>query len=255
MRTHILLRSSFVVVSLLFAATVIPDSALGRGKPVDKDHAAKVDVKAIKCEEGQVRFMPRDVKLVCKDEYRDCEADIPLVAKNCSKEFLEFTKLEIFEQNRRSLILEFSPASIIPPGAAWQEKVPWTTVGDVEAVVYFRPAGASSADKVSTDVKVRNFALDTAKAACEKCSGSWGKYGINNKERCNCKTKDADKKCTDGMQCQGICLFDGYDNAGRELGHCSDVERVTGCKNVVAKGQSKLPPKNPPPRKLATCLD
>jgi hypothetical protein len=244
-------------LSLLLAAVPIFASgiAAARGKEAEKDKSAKVDIKAIKCEEGAVRFIPRDVKLKCKDEYRDCEADIPLVAKNCSKDFLEFTKLEIFEQNRKSLVLEFSPASIIPPGSAWQEKIPWTSAGDVEAVVFFRPAGASSADKVSTDVKVRNAALDTAKAACEKCSGTWGKFGINNKERCNCKAKDAGKLCTDGDQCLGQCLFDTYDNKGIEHGHCSDIERVAGCVNIVAKGQSKFPPRNPPPRKLPTCLD
>jgi hypothetical protein len=257
MRNHRPLRSSLLVVSLLSLGTLVwfgrPQPV--RGKPAAAPKAEKIDVKAIKCEEGSVKFVPRDVKLACKDEYRDCETDISLVAKNCSKDFLEFTKLEMYEQNRRSLILEFSPASIVPPGAAWQEKVPWTTVGNVEAVVFFRPAGSSNVDKAMTDVKVRNHALDTAKAACEKCSGTWGRYGINNKERCNCKTKDAGKKCTDGNQCQGQCLFDGYDNKGYENGHCSDIERVAGCVNIVAKGQSKLPPRNPPPRKLPTCLD
>jgi hypothetical protein len=235
-----------------------PPSALARGKAggAAEKPTPKVDIKSLKCQDDPVRFLPREVKLACKDEYRDCDADIPLVAKNCSKEFLEFVKLEMFEQNRRSLVLEFSPPSIIPPGAAWQEKVPWSTSGDLQAVVYFRPPGSGgTGESASAEVKVKNAGLEAAQAACQRCNGTWGKFGVNNKERCDCKTKDAGKKCLDGDECQGECLFDTYDLKGREIGHCSDNERVRGCVNIVAKGQSKIPPTNPPPRKLPTCLD
>ena len=69
-----------------------PPSALARGKAggAAEKPAPKVDIKSLKCQDDPVRFLPREVKLACKDEYRDCDADIPLVAKNCSKEFLEF---------------------------------------------------------------------------------------------------------------------------------------------------------------------
>jgi hypothetical protein len=241
----------------LFASVPVGRAAPG-GKPAARPAGkeAKPDpVKAIKCDDGGVNFLPREIDLVCQDEHRDCEIEIPLLAKNCTKDFLEFVKLEMLENGRRSLVLEFSPASIVPPNAAWQEKIPWTTPGDLEAIVYYRPVGSGDPSPVRAAIKVKNAKLEKAKAACQECGGTWGRYGVNHKEGCNCKTKDAGKRCMDGDECQGQCMFDGYDQKGAEVGHCSDEARVTGCKNIVQKGQSKFPPRNPPPRKLPTCLD
>lgn len=249
------------LVACFLVSGFLETPAFSKGKvapppPKAAEKSDKVDIKALKCPEGaQVMFLPREAKLVCKDEYRDCETEIKLLAKNCGKEFLEFWKLEMFEQGRKSLVLEFSPASIIPGGSGWQEHIPWTTAGDLEAVVYYRPPGGGSSDSARTEIKVRNVGLDAAKAACEQCKGTWGKYGVNHKEGCNCKTKDADKICHDGDECEGECLFHTYDGQGREVGHCSDQQRMSGCINIVAKGQSKVTPRNPPPRKLPTCLD
>mgnify|MGYP000913347911 CR=1 FL=1 len=217
----------------------------------------EIDPKSIKCpsESSTVYIPERDIKLTCKDGFSDCESDIPLFAKNCTSNFIEVTKLEMYEHDRPSMILDFSPASIVPPGGAWREKIPWTTPGEVRAVVHFRPPGGGTTDTAGGPVKVVNAGRDAAMAACEKCQGTWGKYGINAKEGCNCKTKDAGKTCQDGNQCQGLCLFDGYDGSGREQGHCSEKERVSGCMNIVQKGQLKLPVKVPPPRKLPICID
>lgn len=209
-----------------------------------------------KCAPGEssVKVAPLELKLKCKEGFHECETDIPLKAQNCTGGFLEFTKLEMYEHDRRSMVLEFSPAAIVPPGASWKEQVPWTTPGDVEAVVYFRPSGTTDTDAARAQVKVINKGLDEAKKACDRCSGTWGKYGINQNEGCNCKSPDAGKLCHDGDECKGECLFFQYDGSGREVGKCSDYQRLSGCLEIVAKGASKLPVKLPPPRKLPTCL-
>ena len=77
---------------------------------------------------------------------------------------------------------------------------------------------------------------------------------LNATEGCNCRPKDAGKVCTDGDQCKGQCMFERFDNTGKEYGKCSDTERVTGCWNIVQHGASKYPPRLPIPRKLPTCL-
>jgi hypothetical protein len=237
----------------LLALTIAPAAtAQAKGKKADAGTPAK------KCAAGDttVKMLPVELKLKCKEGFADCETEIPLRAQNCTDGFLEFTKLEMYEHDRRSMVLEFSPASIVPPGASWKEQVPWTTAGDVEAVVYYRAPGSGekSGDAARGQIKISNRALDDAKRACERCNGAWGKYGINQNEGCNCKTPDAGKTCYDGNECKGQCLFVEYDSRGREVGKCSDTERLGGCLEIVAKGNSKLPVRLPPPRKLPTCL-
>jgi len=248
-RPHLVVQRSLPRLAFLLALAAASPFASAKGKGGDAAGSRK-------CPPGEttVKVTPLELKLKCKDGFHECEADIPLKAQNCTGGFLEFTKLEMYEHDRRSLVLEFSPASIVPPGATWKEQVPWTTPGEVEAVVYFRPSGGSDTDAARAQVKVVNRALDDAKKSCERCSGTWGRYGINQNEGCNCKSPDADKTCYDGDECKGQCLFMQYDGRGREVGKCSDHERLSGCLEIVAKGASKFPVRLPPPRKLPTCL-
>jgi hypothetical protein len=201
-----------------------------------------------------VKMDPMEAKLKCKEGFHECEGELPLKAKNCTGQYMEFTKLELYEHDRRTMEMEFSPTSIVPPGLAWKTTIPWTTPGEVQAVVYYRTPGEKDSDTVRAVVKVSNKTLDDAMAACEKCNGKWGRYGINATEGCNCRPKDAGKVCTDGDQCKGQCMFERFDNTGKEYGKCSDTERVTGCWNIVQHGASKYPPRLPIPRKLPTCL-
>lgn len=211
---------------------------------------------AKKCAPGEssVKGAPLDLKLKCKDGWKDCETDIPLKAQNCTSGFVEFVRLEMYEKDRRSLSLEFSPASIVPPGGTWKEQVPWTTPGEMEAVVYYRTAGESATDAARFPVKVANKGLDDAHAACDRCQGTWGRYGLNQNEGCNCRAADAGKTCHDGDDCQGQCLFMAYDNKGNQIGKCSDNQRVVGCAEIVEKGATKLKPVMPPPRKHPVCF-
>lgn len=200
-------------------------------------------------------MVPFDVSLKCDQTFDKCESDIPLAAKNCTGEFQSVFRLEIYDKGRRSLELEFDPAPIVPNGSSWKEFIPWTTPGDLEAVVYYRSPGSTGEQSVRSKIIVANKVLSAAKAACDKCNGVWGRYGVNHYQGCNCKTTDAGKVCRDGDECQGLCLFRRYDEEAREEGVCSDQQRMTGCIAVVMKGQSQLKPRIPPPKKLPTCLD
>ena len=242
----------FRLAAVLVGAAVvglIPAAASAKGKKGDAAPAAKCSP-----DESTVKVAPVELKLKCKDGFHDCEADIPLKAQNCTSGFLEFTKLEMYEHDRRSMVLEFNPAAIVGPGSSWKEQIPWTTDGDVEAVVYYRPSGGSSTDAARGKVKVVNRGLEDAKKSCDKCNGTWGKYGINQTDGCNCKSPDAGKVCHDGDECKGQCLFVEYNSQGREVGKCSDSVRLSGCMEIIAKGALQLPVRLPPPRKLPTCL-
>ena len=230
------------------------------GKPVGtkpQDAARKPEPPKAGCSPHESGFVmtPVDVALKCDESWEKCESDIPLRAKNCTGEFQSIYRLEMYESGRRSLELEFDPAPIVPSGASWKELIPWTTPGDLEAVVFFRAPGSTSEQSVRGTIKIANKGLAAAKTACEKCSGVWGRYGVNRQQGCNCKTTDAGKVCIDGDDCEGLCLFRRYDDQAREEGVCSEQQRMTGCISIVMKGQSQLKPRIPPPKKLPTCLD
>jgi hypothetical protein len=229
-------------------------------KPVGtkpQDPARKPEPPKAGCSPQESGFVmtPVDVALKCDESWEKCESDIPLRAKNCTGEFQSIYRLEMYESGRRSLELEFDPAPIVPNGASWKELIPWTTPGDLEAVVFFRAPGSTSEQSVRGTIKIANKGLAAAKTACEKCSGVWGRYGVNRQQGCNCKTNDAGKVCIDGDDCEGLCLFRRYDDQAREEGVCSEQQRMTGCISIVMKGQSQLKPRIPPPKKLPTCLD
>lgn len=209
------------------------------------------------CQPGDppVVLAPVDVDLKCNDQFQACDSEIPLVARNCTGVFQGFFKLEMFEHGRRSLVLEFDPAPIVGHEGLWKESIPWTTPGELEAVVYFHPPGETGEQAARAPVKVINRKLAAAKAACEKCNGAWGRYGVNKYEGCNCQTTDAGKECRDGDDCQGECIYVRHDSEGREVGVCSPEQKLKGCVQIVMKGQSQLKPKLPPPRKLPTCFD
>ncbi|MBL9008372.1 MAG: hypothetical protein JNJ46_29195 [Myxococcales bacterium] len=240
-----------------FAGVLFGSPAPSQAKPPKGDGASAGQVAKMVCAgAGSVTVAATDVKLKCDASHRNCDGEIPLRAKNCSQDFLEVVQLEMYEGDRRSFSIDYRPASVVPPGQVWQEKVPWTTSGDVEAVVYFRPTGQRdrSPDSARAKLQVKNPALDAAKLACDKCGGTWGPFGVGKAPACNCKTRDAGKSCRDGNDCQGFCLFQHYDAEGREYGKCSDSDKLSGCFELIDKGAAKRPVKKPPPRKLATCL-
>lgn len=242
-------------VCLIPSAVAAPP---GRGGTKAAPKAApKPAPKPSACKPGDppVVLMPVDVDLKCNEAFQNCDSEIPLVARNCTGAFQGFFKLEMFENGRRSLVLEFDPAPIVGPEGIWKESVPWTTPGELEAVVYFHPPGETGEQAARAQVKVANRKLVAAKAACEKCKGVWGRFGVNKYESCNCQTADAGKECRDGNECEGECIYVRHDSEGREVGVCSPESKLKGCVQIVMKGQSQLKPKIPPPRKIPTCFD
>lgn len=258
MDKNTLLSSALVLLSVGSSLAAPPaPTAKPAAKPAPKPAAPKPAEMPKGCSPMESGFVmqPTEVALKCDETWDKCESDIPLRAKNCTGEFQSVYRMEMYEKGRRSLELEFDPAPIVPNGSVWKEAIPWTSPGELEVVIYFRAPGSTSEQSVRSAIHIANKALAQAKEACEKCSGVWGRYGVNHNQGCNCKTTDAGKECHDGDECQGLCLFRRYDNEAREEGVCSETQRMSGCHAVVMKGQSQLKPRIPPPKKLPTCLD
>ncbi len=203
-----------------------------------------------------VTLLETESDIKCDDEWNNCSGEIQVAARNCTGEFQSLTRVEIFEGPRRSQVLEFSPAPIVPPNTVWREGIPWSAPADLEIEVFFRPPGQQGGDVSSRGrVHVTHKALASAQAQCAKCQGTWGRFGVNKVAGCNCKTADVGKECMDGEECEGYCMFVRYDTSGREHGICSETTKLTGCHNIIYKGASKEEPVIPPARKRPTCVD
>lgn len=131
-----------------------------------------------------------------------------------------------------------------------------------------RPRAAATSAPMPTSAAVSLPAQPTAgdEASCRACNGEWGVHGIAEMESCNCRTCDGRKRCTDGADCQGMCIAD-VDNPEYELveagppargflvGRCSDLVTVFGCNAHVDAGARASGPVSlaePPPE---LCVD
>jgi hypothetical protein len=87
----------------------------------------------------------------------------------------------------------------------------------------------------------------TTAEACRACRGDWGIHGLMDTETCNCRTNDGGKRCTDGVDCQGVCVAstgeperevvsNGPPARGFFVGRCSDFVTVHGCIRIIDRG-------------------
>jgi hypothetical protein len=82
---------------------------------------------------------------------------------------------------------------------------------------------------------------------CRACRGDWGVHGLAGVPSCNCRTTDPGKRCTDGNECQGMCVA-APDEPEREVveagppargffvGRCSELVTVYGCNRLIERG-------------------
>ncbi len=79
--------------------------------------------------------------------------------------------------------------------------------------------------------------------ACSAQGGKWGRIGFNPESRCNLRTRDGGKSCTDYRQCEGTCVAGdpktstGPNNAS---GQCTEWKITLGCKSIMRDGR-RLP--------------
>lgn len=224
-------------------------------KPAPKPPAAPTAPPACSPGESTVTLLQTDSDIKCDEGFLNCQGELQLAARNCTTEFQSFVRIEIYEGARRTQVLEFSPASIAGPNGVWRESLPWHTPAELTVEVFYKPPGGSYEQSVRGPLKITNKAMDKARAACTECQGTWGTFGVNKHQSCNCKTADAGKLCHDGDECQGYCIWQRYDGDAREEGICSETRYLAGCYPIIFKGASQFPPSKPPPRKRTTCVD
>jgi hypothetical protein len=106
----------------------------------------------------------------------------------------------------------------------------------------------------------------TTAEACRLCRGDWGIHGLLQTETCNCRTNDGGKRCTDGADCQGVCVA-GADAPEREVvspgppargffvGRCSELVTVYGCIRIIDRGVRAVGPTELGEPPGAICVD
>lgn len=91
----------------------------------------------------------------------------------------------------------------------------------------------------------------TTDEACRACAGEWSVHGLAIQPSCLCPTRDVDKRCRDGAECEGQCLADGGEREvtvagpparGYFVGKCSRYRTSFGCHRYIAAGASRANP-------------
>ena len=69
---------------------------------------------------------------------------------------------------------------------------------------------------------------------CQQKGGTWGKWGLAGMEYCQIPSKDFEKDCMDGSQCQyGKCIAANSEAPGK----CQKFPTVFGCLSYIEDGK------------------
>ena len=91
--------------------------------------------------------------------------------------------------------------------------------------------------------RVPKPSIPATEAGCKQLDGNWGPLGISGTLRCDIKTSDSGKRCTDSRECQGSCLAPEGTEAGVSVfGACSAY--VSNFGNVILVTDGKADPYN-----------
>lgn len=127
------------------------------------------------------------------------------------------------------------------------------------------PSAAPSASVSEPAATMSEPVRPRTEEECRACNGAWGKHGLRQIAYCTCGTKDGDKRCRDGAECEGLCV--AADEPEREIvqagppprgyfvGKCSAYVKVFGCRRIIQRGAAAGLPHDftTPPQKM--CFD
>ena len=188
----------------------------------------------------------------CSREYRRCIAQLSVVVENrsganvISVEGIEFVAgREPYVRVRRASMV---PVSVAGGG---RSRHVFAGIHDSEEEFFVR-AVVRLADgtiiRVASDpFHLPNLARVAEMNACERRGGRWDRcYNMACYSRCAERASDAGKQCRDGLECEGLCLFDGYErnatdgrrSVRRAVGHCSQDRSPSGCVTFIPKRAS-----------------
>jgi hypothetical protein len=196
----------------------------------------------------------------CAAHFKNCVADLPVVLENTNEdrsitvEGFEITGPPWYGYQRRSAFAVapriVGPASVFQHHLNAVKDTEYTMV--VRAVVRFRPGRVRLIS--SQPFVLTNASREAARQACQRDRGDW-RRNWSGRPYCLPRTPDGGKICRDGVECKGLCVFDGREPVGspegrfqrqkwRLVGHCSEFLMGLGCYEFIANGASGDPPRD-----------
>ncbi len=223
-------------------------------------------------------ILPEWVELTRSTKSQPYQAELELVVVGVGDVPFHPVQLSlgIAGKKRARLILEFDDDLTVTSDRPWHRKV--TLPGQDPAMWVATLSGRTATDepvRIQQTFRVHNTDLKNAQAECRSCNGQWGRFGMLGWEGCNCRTPDAGRRCIDGRDCQGRCLFESFevveeasaplcDEQGecraslgvrRAIGACSEFRYVYGCHSIIPDGASHQPPASGAWRTGQVCAD
>lgn len=225
-----------------------------------------------------VRLRVEDVSLECTDGRLDrCRGEVRYAVANCGARPVELHTLRLADVGGpgRGVILIEPAEPRIAPRAVWSRT----------RAVFREEALRVHVDGVDADgvplrvaepvVRVANPAREAAMAACAACDGTWGIQGLQYRDACNCRARDAGRPCRAGDECEGACQFDRWEVSvpaeplrckgkrcsvrpaaiGRPLGRCSSHVALRSCHTLLQDGISDAPDQALPWGVRRVCID
>jgi hypothetical protein len=227
---------------------------------------------------ASLTILPERVELTRSDNTQPYQAQLELVVAAVTDAPIHPVQvtLRIAGETDARLILDFEADLVVTAKQPFRRKV--TLPGHDPAhwvATLTLKSPAQQRVHLEQPFDVHNTDLQHAQAECQACRGEWGRYGMLGWEGCNCRTPDAGRRCTDGRDCQGRCLFESFavveeakaptcDDTGvcraslgvrRAVGTCSEFQYLYGCHSIIRDGASRQPPSSGSWRMGQVCMD
>lgn len=197
--------------------------------------------------EVSVRLVP--AMGACPAASRPCFAEAAVLVRNRSRRPLLVESIEVMSGSVRGVARPVDPPARVAPGAEYSSTLTFEV--HVEAVHRVRlglRTERGAAHTVDVSVGPDPALREAAAARCIHCGAN--RAG----DACRCATNDARRRCSDGAECQGACLFERFDEelppacrerpgvrcpipvrTGVRIGHCSEWRAPIGCVAVVPR--------------------
>lgn len=185
-------------------------------------------------EDGALSWDDAAPKLVCEDQAvfwsGSCRGELRATVR--AKRVMQPLRATLTELSGRGMkVLYEYEHTTVAAGTTWQtpRTLQITRAGSWRFVLTYKDE-ARRERQLSATVEVTNPARAAAEAQCKACSGSFGPWGIRQREWCNCGTRDAGKPCDDERGCEGACLVNKNRETPRDAaGVCAPRKVIFGC--------------------------
>jgi hypothetical protein len=221
---------------------------------------ARRDPDVVSLDGTPVRLVvSRETSVECSEDLRECRGSFSVRVDNCGPGVVRLRRATLFGsgvtgQGSSSLIVSTGESRTMTMaffGAGISSlELNCEVVLDSGAVSYMRRT-----------IVVNNPARVRALAACRACRGDWGRHGMLGMEGCICRTRDGGRRCTDGRDCEGMCLVTGTEivrrpppcretrgricplasTLVRAVGRCSEFVFAFGCHSYIPAGERDRP--------------